>query len=660
MSVWSGFDFVITTLRSIVDLTNSTDPSTTSSTTTKATSIVVDNDFRNVRETTLSDSPENKSSIINVESFLQTPMLNLSDHENKTEVMMISTPSISRQITELTTTTYDKIIFPSNITTTALTSASTKILTTTTISEPSTSILSTSTLTSQPSTDFITPTTTTTTIVESSTSIKSTLTTVTESTSTDLITSTTETKTSSEDLFTSPPPLQAPSPLQDDDSWMNEAHIPLIIILGCIAFLLLSCCLLYYFCKNKKHKKHHILHAAVSIPGKRESPLHSEILDEINKDIDKKDEENKLPMIMVDQLISRSSSSLSIRSTASTTTIMSTSSKGDISTSPLPTTSPFGQEAGQLTEDKPQSRSSSSSNTRDKSSSASPLAASPYGRELTWMWDSNGNWSTYADSSNQSFWKTRLSEPLEPADNSYSSVDWIIQDIMESYPSLDRVKAEQLIRKEKLQLTSALLDLRAINFKEQSLGTHEEALERINILKNRFIESVYQFLSSFGHEICDDDRILYRNEINDIETKVQEHSKEVRKQAQDLETLQQYKSILDKKGREKGQKLETILEMCKEIDENGVEKKEDEEQTSRNIKKNSWIPRGQSSSANRRNSVIHQVAFPESRNEKCGESPDDEKEDKKPSEEKAKGGKNIISYSVKKEITETMTLTKEN
>ena len=230
---------------------------------------------------------------------------------------------------------------------------------------------------------------------------------------------------------------------------------------------------------------------------------------------------------------------------------------------------------------------------------------------------------------------------------------------MESYPSLDRVKAEQLIRKEKLQLTSALLDLRAINFKEESLETHEEALERINNLKNRFVESVYQFLSSFGHEISDDDRILYRNEINDIETKVQEHSKEVRKQAQDLETLQQYKSILDKRRRGKGQKLETILELCKEIDENG-EKKEDEEQTCRSVKKDSWIPQRRSSSANRRNSVIHQVAFPASRKENCWDCPDDDMEDKTNSEEKGKGGKQTISYSVKKEITETMTLTKEN
>ena len=235
-----------------------------------------------------------------------------------------------------------------------------------------------------------------------------------------------------------------------------------------------------------------------------------------------------------------------------------------------------------------------------------------------------------------------------------------MQDIMESYPSLDRVKAEQRIRKEKLELTSALLDLRTITFKGESVGAQEEALERINILKNRFIESVYQFLTSFGHEICDDDRLLYRNEINDVETKVQEHSREVRKQAQDFETLQQYKSILDKKRKGNGQKLETILELCKEIDENGVEKKEDEEQAATTINKDSWIPQRQSSSSsNRRNSVIHQVAFP-AKKEKCWEGSDDDIKNKSNDEEKGKSGKKTISYSVKKEITETMTLTKED
>ena len=38
-----------------------------------------------------------------------------------------------------------------------------------------------------------------------------------------------------------------------------------------------------------------------------------------------------------------------------------------------------------------------------------------------------GNWSSYADATNHSFWRTRFSEPLQPADKSYSSVDWIIK-----------------------------------------------------------------------------------------------------------------------------------------------------------------------------------------------------------------------------------------
>ena len=223
-------------------------------------------------------------------------------------------------------------------------------------------------------------------------------------------------------------------------------------------------------------------------------------------------------------------------------------------------------------------RAPSATSVRAPSVASVTSQTSAYGRELDWIWDSYGNWSTYA--SNQDFWKTRLSEPdhqklshlpLPVTDHSYSSVDWIIKDIMDSYPSLDRVKAEQQLRKEKLELTSALLDLRVTKIKEDDLGKYETELEKIVVLKNRFVESVYQFLSNFSHEVCDDDRILYRDEISDIEMKVSEHAAEIRKQATNMKTLQQYKSILDKG---KGHKLDTILEMCKEIDEIGMDSTE--------------------------------------------------------------------------------------
>ena len=134
-----------------------------------------------------------------------------------------------------------------------------------------------------------------------------------------------------------------------------------------------------------------------------------------------------------------------------------------------------------------------------------------------------------------------------PAAAAFSNVS-TFQDIMDTYPSLDRVKAEQQLRKEKLELTSALLDLRATNLQVASLGQYEEELHKVNVLKNRFVESVHQFLNLFGHEVCDDDRILYKNEIIDIEWKVQEHSDEIRKQAKDMKALEHYKTILDKEG----------------------------------------------------------------------------------------------------------------
>ena len=218
---------------------------------------------------------------------------------------------------------------------------------------------------------------------------------------------------------------------------------------------------------------------------------------------------------------------------------------------------------------------------------------------------------------------------MEPVtDQSYSSVDWIIKDIMDNYPSLDRVKAEQKLRKEKLELTSALLDLRVTNFKEENLGRYETELEKINVLKNRFVESVYQFLNSFGHEVCDDDRVLYRDEINDVEMKVVEHSREIRKHASDLKTLSQYRSILDN-GKNKGQKLETILEMCKEIDEGN---KEQQQQPG---------------------SVSQLVAFQ-------GQQKSDKQENDEPETENKTKKKSTFSYSLKKEITETMTVTKES
>ena len=217
---------------------------------------------------------------------------------------------------------------------------------------------------------------------------------------------------------------------------------------------------------------------------------------------------------------------------------------------------------------------------------------------------------------------------------------------MDTYPSLDRVKAEQQLRKEKLELTSALLDLRGANLKVASLGQYEEELHKVNVLKNRFVESVHQFLNLFGHEVCDDDRILYKNEIIDIERKVQEHSDEIRKQAKDMKALEHYRTILDKERSAKGNKLETILEMCKEIDDNC-----DGEET-----------REKSSSSTRSSNghtVPHVVALPDI------DSTNNNSEEDKPGKPKNgnnnhQGKKSTFSYSVKKEVTETMTVTEEH
>ena len=93
--------------------------------------------------------------------------------------------------------------------------------------------------------------------------------------------------------------------------------------------------------------------------------------------------------------------------------------------------------------------------------------------------------------------------------------------------------------------------------------------------------------------------------------------------------MNQYKTILDNG---KGQKLDTILEMCKEIDEGRTE-------TNKTSEERSNVGFGPKMLALTGEDHDH------------NQSTDDEK--------KSKGTKSTFSYSVKKEITETMTLTKE-
>ena len=220
---------------------------------------------------------------------------------------------------------------------------------------------------------------------------------------------------------------------------------------------------------------------------------------------------------------------------------------------------------------------------------------------------------------------------------------------MDTYPSLDRVKAEQQLRKEKLELTSALLDLRGTNLKVASLGQYEEELDKVNVLKNRFVESVHQFLNLFGHEVCDDDRVLYKNEIIDIERKVQDHSDEIRKQAKDMKALEHYRTILDKERSAKGNKLETILEMCKEIDDN-CDVEETREKSSSSTR---------SAPSSNGHTVPHVVALPDIDNTN-NNSEEDKAGKPKNGNNNHQGKKSTFSYSVKKEVTETMTVTKEH
>ena len=166
------------------------------------------------------------------------------------------------------------------------------------------------------------------------------------------------------------------------------------------------------------------------------------------------------------------------------------------------------------------------------------------------MWDSSGNWSSYAD--DQAFWTTRHSQP---SDSSYSSVDWIIKDIMTSYPSLDRVNREQALRKIKLDLTSALLQLKTTKLRRDYDIVAQQELDNIQLIKKQFNANIEQFLIDFKDELGDDDVINWKNEMDDVSVKVKSAEDDIRKHS---EILDYQSMILDPKGT----KLETILEMC--------------------------------------------------------------------------------------------------
>ena len=358
---------------------------------------------------------------------------------------------------------------------------------------------------------------------------------------------------------------------------------------GCILVVIfLLCCFLRSKLKKREKKD------GVGIPQtqRNQSALDYEILDEIRRDIE---EEKPQPEVVITDL----------------SLIM-------------PRLSPRSGSVLSSTSSSPESLPSSRASTARLLVTPRPISSSPLGSDWRQMWDSSGNWSSYAD--DRAFWNTRNSQP---ADNSYSSVDWIIKDIMSSYPSLDRVNREQALRQIKLDLTSALLELKTTKLRGDCNIIAQQELENIEFIKKQFIANIEQFLMDFKHELGDDDIISWKNEMDDISVKVKSAQDDIRKHS---EILDYQSMMMDPKAK----KLETILEMCQEIDNaNG-----NEEVT---IPDDAEELKTFDNQTESRSSPVLGDSLPRL------EEP--RKEERR--------GKTVVSYSVQKQVTQTMTVTQE-
>ena len=153
--------------------------------------------------------------------------------------------------------------------------------------------------------------------------------------------------------------------------------------------------------------------------------------------------------------------------------------------------------------------------------------------------------------------------------------------------------------------------------------------ENIQLIKKQFHANIEQFLIDFKHELGDDDILCWKNEMDDVSVKVKSAEDDIRKHSEILD----YKSmILDPKGT----KLETILEMCQEIDNaTGTDE--------------ILIP----GDAEELKMLDSETEF---RSSTVLGSPLPGLEEPRKEERR---GKTVVSYSVQKQVTQTMTVTQE-
>ena len=255
--------------------------------------------------------------ILNTTTELPLEAIEFNDDDDGLDLIEIPSTDNMENLTtqtDLTTTTYDKIIFPEN-TTTPVSATSTYTSTTTTT----------------------TTSTTTTTLLESTTASTTTVQ-ETSSTTTEFL----RTLTSG--------PVQSPYSM-NEELGLDQTTI---IIIGAAAVSLLLLCLIVFClckCKNQNYKRFKGETAVIRPPSKCSSSLDDRILEEINEDIER-DNYNEAPtppdIPAVDAEVEPSSrfnsASTCSKPSSATLPLRSSSSTRSCSESPLPSLSPLGRE----------------------------------------------------------------------------------------------------------------------------------------------------------------------------------------------------------------------------------------------------------------------------------------------------------------------------
>ena len=146
--------------------------------------------------------------------------------------------------------------------------------------------------------------------------------------------------------------------------------------------------------------------------------------------------------------------------------------------------------------------------------------------------------------------------------------------ILTSHPSLAQVRAEQSLRRAKLELSASLLQLRTAPPRPAAQQEIQTDMITLSTAADNFADNVKQFLLEFGAEITEEEALCWNNDLIDVQTKVEDYKLESMKHAKSLDAFQYCKELIEN-GVNSKDKLKlwdegfekTVLEMCMEVNE---------------------------------------------------------------------------------------------